>query len=419
MANKQIHELPPIDANAFRPAQDNFIVQKPGGKTSRANIGKMIDDPSVDLPGSTDWNWKWLDTPATIAPYYKIDYSLPAFSNINLGEKEENLPSSIETGYPRLLNLTYEYDAITRKPTGIPKNAKSLMCIAFLNNCDLHLIGSRGRPVVTSQRLPHTDILTYGWNSNPVETVFIVDNVSRPKDFTINQNTPDKNIQYMEPNTLSFELKYRLAKTGYVQFGGSYVLSDIVKGFGSIFSGVTEGLGQIASGNIVGGLGTISRGTYTGIDHFAQGALPNMNIGSHTIGVDIKETSFGQVLNAFYEISNVYQSGNPKSLDITNNPLTEGLSSLLSLPSDLFSSASNALGELIGKIPIIGPVIEPLLATREGFQLVLDQALMAKLLSDPSFFYDTFIERQVLVETSYINEVAGWELFYIKVLAWN
>jgi hypothetical protein len=419
MANKQIHELPPIDVKAFRPAQDNFIVQKPGGKTSRANIGKMIDDPSVDLPGSTDWNWKWLDTPATITPYHKINYSLPAFSNINLDQTEENLPSSIETGYPRLLNLSYEYDAVTRKPTGIPKNAKSLMCVAFLNNCDLHLVGSRGRPAVTSQRLRHTDVLTYGWNSNPVETVFIVDNVSRPKDFTINQNMPDKNIQYMEPNTLSFELRYRLAKTGYVQFGGSYILGDIAAGLGSIASGIYKGSKEIASGRFVSGLGTIARGAYTGADHFTLGALPTLNIGSHTIGVDIKETSLGRVLNAFSEISNVYQSGDSKSLDITNNPLTEGLSSLLSLPTDLFSSAANALGELVGKIPIIGPVIEPLLATREGFQLVLDQALMAKLLSDPGFFYDTFIKRSPLVETSYLKEVAGWELFYIKVLAWN
>lgn len=419
MANKQINELPPIDAKAFRPAQDNFIAQKPDGKTARASIGKMIDDPSVDLPGSTDWNWNWLDTPATIAPYHKIEYSFPAFSNIDLAATEEDLPSSIETGYPKLLNLSYEYDAVTRKPTGIPKTAKSLMCVAFLNNCDLNLIGSRNRPVVTSQRLRHTDILTYGWNSNPVETVFIVDNVSRPKDFTINQNTPDKNIQYMEPNTLSFELKYRLAKTGYVQFGGSYILGDLSRGFSSIVKGFAEGGKRIASGDISGGLGAIARGVYTGVDHGTLGALPNLNIAGHTIGVDVKDTALGQVLNSFSEIANVYQSEGAKSLDITNNPITEGLSSLFSLPTDLFSKASDALGELIGKIPIIGPVIEPLLSTREGFQLVLDQALMAKLLSDPGFFYDTFIDRTPIVETSYIKEIAGWELFYIKILAWN
>ena len=424
MANKQINELPPIDAKAFRPAQDNFIVQKPNGGTARASIAKMIDDPSVNLPGSTDWNWNWLDTPATIAPYHKVDYSMPAFANVDYRHDEEDLPTSSSIGYPNLSNLSYQYDAVTRKPTGIPKNAKSLMCVAFLNNCDLHLAGPRSQPVVTSQRLRHTDELTYGWNSNPVETLFIVNNISRPKNFAINQNTPNQSIQYMEPNSLSFELTFRMASTGFVQFGGSHFLGGLFSGGGGRsleapsqpnFIDRTIEIGR----QVVGGIAGVFNAAYSGVDYVAFGALPNYNYQNQAVGVDFADSALGQTINAFESINNTFLSGSVKSLDITSNPLVEGLSSLLTLPSDVFSEASDALGALVGKIPIVGPVIEPLLSTREGLQLVLDQAIMARLLNDPGFFYDTFIKRQVIVETSYKKEVAGWELFYIKILAWN
>ena len=185
MPNKQIHDLPPMDIEEFRPARDNFIVQKPNGMTTRSDIGNMIDDPSVNLPGSTNWNWNFLDKPATIVPYHKIDYGLPAFDDLPLTAQEKDIPTSSSIGYPNLKNISYEYDAITKKPTGIPKNAKSLMCVAFLSNCDLHLIGPRTTPLISSQRLPpfYTDGIggTSGWNSKPIEGIFIVDNISRQK----------------------------------------------------------------------------------------------------------------------------------------------------------------------------------------------------------------------------------------------
>jgi hypothetical protein len=417
MANKQIHELPPMGTKAFRPARDNFIAQKPGGRTVRASIAKMIDDPSVDLPGSTDWNWNWLDKPATIAPYSKVDYSMSSFSKVDYEEVEENLPNSTDIGYPNLLNLSYEYDAITRMPTGIPKNAKSLMCVAFLNNCDLHLIGSRTKPVVSSQRLPDVDRITYGWNSNPVETVFVVNNVSRPENYKINQNSGEQ-IRYMQPNKLSFELKFRLAQTGAVQFGGSYFnlqsgtptlpefnIQESASNPPIVWDSSQMG-GYIAQKNLDSQLNRNRDYIFTNINP-AESMEPE---------------PIGEFITSQEDIEDILVSKGSKVIDSLKKiygDLDALFDSVFGLPSSLFSQAVDSLADLVGKIPFVGPILAPLLGSREGFELLLDQAAMARLLSDPSFIYEYFIERTTILETPIKRQVAGWELFYIKVLAWN
>lgn len=402
MPNKQISDLPPLDSEVFRPARDNFIVQKPNGMTTRSDIGNMIDDPSVNLPGSTNWNWNFLDKPATIVPYHKIDYGLAAFNDLSPNAVESDVPTSSAIGYPSMKNVSYEYDAITRKPTGIPKNAKSLMCIAFLNNCDLYLIGPRASPLVASQKLP-----TYhGFNSLPVEGIFIVDNISRPRNSEVNQNTEGKTIEYMEPNTLSFELKFRLGDTSWVSFGGSYsIVSDFVGGLG----------------NLVGGVLDFGAGAYNAIDSVV-GFLPNASIGGTQLGVDFRDSYAGQALNELGGIvDQTYAAfgGGSKNIDAPSSDLVNKLEEIASYPTNLWKSASDTLAKGIEKIPIIGAIIAPLIGTREGMDLVRDRIEMARILNDPSLFYEYFIHRETYLETNTQKAVAGWELFYIKVIAWN
>ena len=405
MPNKQIHDLPPMDIEEFRPARDNFIVQKPNGMTTRSDIGNMIDDPSVNLPGSTNWNWNFLDKPATIVPYHKIDYGLPAFDDLPLTAQEKDIPTSSSIGYPNLKNISYEYDAITKKPTGIPKNAKSLMCVAFLSNCDLHLIGPRTTPLISSQRLPpfYTDGIggTSGWNSKPIEGIFIVDNISRPKSSNVNQNTPDKTIEYMDPNTLSFELQFRLGTSGWVSFGGSYSLSQAI-------------------GNVFQGIANIGGSIYTGIDRLT-GFLPNFNIGGAQFGVDFRDSYAGQAINAFGGlVDSAYSAlGNSKALDTSSSKTLDQMKEILNLPLDGFKKATDILAKSIEDIPIIGTVLSPLIGSRQGMDLIADRLAMAQLLNDPSFFYDHFVKREVILQYSEKRSVAGWELFYIKVIAWN
>ena len=409
MPNKQISDLPPLDSEVFRPARDNFIVQKPNGMTTRSDIGNMIDDPSINLPGSTNWNWNFLDKPATIVPYHKIDYGLPAFNDLSPNAVESDVPTSSAIGYPSMKNVSYEYDAITRKPTGIPKNAKSLMCIAFLNNCDLYLIGPRASPLVASQKLP-----TYhGFNSLPVEGIFIVDNISRPRNSEVNQNTEGKTIEYMEPNTLSFELRFRLGNTSWVSFGGSYsLLSDLKSAGASVLKTLKGGLSYA---------GNLAAQAVTGLDR-AIGFLPNGSIGGVEWGVDFRDSYAGQALNELGGIVDqtyaAFGSGS-KNIDAPSSDLVNKLKEIASYPADLFKSASDTLAKGIEKIPIIGAIIAPLIGTREGMDLVNDRIAMARILNDPRLFYEYFIHREVILETNTQKAVAGWELFYIKVIAWN
>ena len=241
MANQQIHELPDLDPERFSPAQDNFIIQKDtvpagdpnatdGGRTYRGKLSRLIADPTVNLPGSTSWKWNFLDKQqfpigATIVGYNKVNYNLKAFSDLPNDIKTEEIQTSSDIGYPKLKNISFIRD-IKGNPTGIPKTAKSLLCVAFLHNCDLYLAGARKKSLISSSKILGWDDRSFahkrsgagiveGWNAYPVEQVFTVDNITLPSE------NDSKNIVYPEENTLSFELKFRLGKAGHVRFGGS------------------------------------------------------------------------------------------------------------------------------------------------------------------------------------------------------
>ena len=120
MANQQIHELPNLDPERFSPAQDNFIIQKDtvpagdpnatdGGRTYRGKLSRLIADPTVNLPGSTSWKWNFLDKQqfpigATIVGYNKVNYNLKAFSDLPNDIKTEEIQTSSDIGYPKLIH---------------------------------------------------------------------------------------------------------------------------------------------------------------------------------------------------------------------------------------------------------------------------------------------------------------------------
>lgn len=554
MANQQIHELPSLDPERFSPAQDNFIIQKDtvpagdpnatdGGRTYRGKLSRLIADPTVNLPGSTSWKWNFLDKQqfpigATIVGYNKVNYNLKAFSDLPNDIKTEELRTSSDIGYPKLKNISFIRD-IKGNPTGIPKTAKSLLCVAFLHNCDLYLAGARKKALISSSKILGWDDRSFahkrsgagiveGWNAYPVEQVFTVDNIALPSE------SDSKNIVYPEENTLSFELRFRLGKAGHVRFGGSgsgtrqrrNIFLDTVAEIGKVFGignseqvnqptnvdasqrtnyhqmnhetleallvetqygqdlslessmfdgltmaeiGINEGGGLAgeevlsaagitmgnnitdqafmdtirANGHFDIGITTVevddkpntalsafreavtadlkeSLGdAYTVVDKIVFGLLPNIQLGDQTIGVDFLG---GQD----------YASQIGRAIIGTNG---ENLSSILSFPkteneSDKsliqkfiespYTTTGNLIGSILGEIPILGDFIAPIFTTSSGFELIRQQQLMASLIKDPSFFNEYVLHnREAILQLHQKTTIAGWELFYIKVLAWN
>lgn len=454
MSNKQIHQLPELDPERFSPAQDSFIVQKPtttdssgnvvGGTTYKANLSELIRDPSVNLPGSTNWRWNFLERPAKIVGYHKINYNMSAFTEIG-NVTEDQLPTSSDIGFPNIKNVSFTQD-IYGRPTGVPKTAKSLMCIAFLHNCDLHLWGARDKPLVSSPKRSSWDYsfikfkntgapVVGGWNADPVEQIFTIDNISLPKN-----PYSATDIEYNKPNHLSFELRFRRGDAAYVQLGGfGLSVSGIAQGIGNFgtwldstfFGGAIPGFQPISEGwatshvanpirDVAINLGeSFGKAWHTG-DVVLQGVLPNYTIGGETYGVDIfsQDTLLGQVaLNALGDtggkkLSDFFAFGG--STGGEKNAIQEFIDSP-------FTKAGNLVGSLLGKIPIAGEYLEPLFKTATGFELLRQQQLMAQLVRDPSFFNEYInrggggMKQQLVTDT----KIAGWELFYIQILAWN
>ena len=206
----------------------------------------------------------------------------------------------------------------------------------------------------------------------------------------------------MDPNTLSFELRFRLGTSGWVSFGGSYSLSQAI---GNVFQGIANVGGSI----------------YTGIDRLT-GFLPNFNIGGAQFGVDFRDSYAGQAVSSISQAigSTFNMLGGSKILDVSSsNSVVDQIKAISISEGSVFQKGAEALGKAIEKIPIIGAAISPLLVSRQGMDLIADRLAMAQLLNDPSFFYDHFVKREVILQYSEKRSVAGWELFYIKVIAWN
>ena len=207
----QIHDLPEQSSEDFSPSQDLFLVHKNSENeaqkgTYKSSFADLIDHQNIHLPGSTDWEWNFLDEPVTVVPYIKGDLGInpgsvdgfqnaldvpvwssdsrwggrwdPLLSNINFSEKSKNAQ-----GIP-----------------SIPKTAKNFLMVAFTRNCDLHLGGPKGRVLIHSPEDEYTPVLNHrlyalpngkiqslgpqpyarGWTSKAVEKMFIVNDVKYP-----------------------------------------------------------------------------------------------------------------------------------------------------------------------------------------------------------------------------------------------
>lgn len=443
MADKQIHQLPTIsEDDPFEPGRDNFVVQKKDQTTSRATIMEMINDPSVNLPGSRNWNWNWLEEPATIVNYHKINYGLPAFSEqVDKNLAEDQLPTSDDIGYPALQNIAFSQDISTGKPTNIPKTVRSLMCVAFVSNCDLYLHGPRSKAVVASERITSFDSkYRSGWNSRPVESVFVINNISFPRD---DQEMND--IKYSAKNRLSFQLRFRLGVESFVYHSSrssdpssrssdhSY-FQDPRNLDGSSFNPESMSF-MNGQGNIGGNRGVIAQGqaiyqnVKAGLSDLADGALkiitaPFTYIKDGAIAFD---NATGNLFTGTAEyLRDQYRAGKTALIGvrdtIINTVVPEKWQESVKefSISEAITGVGNYLGGLAGEyIPFVGKPIEGLLSTRTGTELSEDMQLMGELFNDAFFQMEYFLPQGTRQEVRPVTSIAGWELFYIKILAWN
>lgn len=451
MADKQIHQLPTIsEDDPFEPGRDNFVVQKKNQTTSRATIMEMINDPSVNLPGSRNWNWNWLEEPATIVNYHKINYGLPAFSEqVDKNLAEDQLPTSDDIGYPALQNIAFSQDISTGKPTNIPKTVRSLMCVAFVSNCDLYLHGPRSKAVVASERITSFDSkYRSGWNSRPVESVFVINNISFPRD---DQEMND--IRYSAKNRLSFQLRFRLGVESFVYHSsrsqrrvGAIVPAGISSGLINAQRQVEISTGQrivensFSQGNISGNRawlenkngnigGGFAQDIKAGLSDLADGALkiittPFTYIKDGAIAFD---NATGNLFTGTAEyLRDQYRAGKTALIGIgdkiINTVVPEKWQETVKefSISEAITGVGNYLGGLAGEyIPFVGKPIEGLLSTRTGTELAEDMQLMGELFNDPFFQMEYFLPQGSRLEVRPVTSIAGWELFYIKILAWN
>jgi len=449
MSNKQIHQLPTIsEDDPFEPGRDNFVVQKKNQTTSRATIMEMINDPSVNLPGSKNWNWNWLEEPATIVNYHKINYGLPAFSEqVDKNLAEDQLPTSDDIGYPALQNIAFSQDISTGKPTNIPKTVRSLMCVAFVSNCDLYLHGPRSKAVVASERITSFDSkYRSGWNSRPVESVFVINNISFPRD---NQEMND--IRYSAKNRLSFQLRFRLGVESFVYHSSRSVSNELAPFNVVARQGLTDaernalritGQGRfenlISQGNISGNRGRLTNGSTSG--GFAQGVKVGL---SDLIddALDIITTPFSYIKDGALFIDDATGNLFTGTAEYLRDQYRAGKTALIGVRdtvintvvpdkwqervkefsiSEAITGVGNYLGGLAGEyIPFVGKPIEGLLSTRTGTELSEDMQLMGELFNDPFFQMEYFLPQGSRQEVRPVTSIAGWELFYIKILAWN
>jgi hypothetical protein len=444
MADKQIHQLPTIsEDDPFEPGRDNFVVQKKDQTTSRATIMEMINDPSVNLPGSRNWNWNWLEEPATIVNYHKINYGLPAFSEqVDKNLAEDQLPTSDDIGYPALQNIAFSQDISTGKPTNIPKTVRSLMCVAFVSNCDLYLHGPRSKAVVASERITSFDSkYRSGWNSRPVESVFVINNISFPRD---NQEMND--IKYSAKNRLSFQLRFRLGVESFVYHSSRS--QRRVGGIGGAAAGMNAQqqhemstgerviVNNFNQGNIGGNRGgliaqgqAIYQNVKAGLSDLADGALkiiatPFTYIKDGAIAFD---NATGNLFTGTAEyLRDQYRAGKTALIGvrdtIINTVVPEKWQESVKefSISEAITGVGNYLGGLAGEyIPFVGKPIEGLLSTRTGTELSEDMQLMSELFNDAFFQMEYFLPQGTRQEVRPVTSIAGWELFYIKILAWN
>lgn len=228
MSNKQIHELQELDPEDFEPGKDKFIVQRndPADKsTYSSTITDMINNGSAELPGSTDWQWNFLDEPATILGF-QSGGSVPERSGKPIN------PSKI---YFNDINVSKD---INGKKTGIPQTAQNFLCVVCSRNVSFSFLAPRGEIAqygpagldngyvqISRDRARAAGYGTLGaFVSNDlhqpiIEQIFVVENISWPQNNKVNV-TSSEEPSYREAGKIHCAIQPRGMSMGDVGYHG-------------------------------------------------------------------------------------------------------------------------------------------------------------------------------------------------------
>jgi hypothetical protein len=201
MSNKQIHELQELSPEDFEPGKDKFIVQRNDSadkSTYSSTITEMINNGSAELPGSTDWEWKFLDEPATIVGFQ---------SGGSVPERSATIftPDKV---YFNDINVSKD---INGKDTGVPPTAQNFLCVVCSRNLSFSFLAPRGEiaqygPAGLENGYTYMDRNTaraagYGTlgafvatdlNQPVIEQIFVVENISWPQNNKVNVTSSEE-----------------------------------------------------------------------------------------------------------------------------------------------------------------------------------------------------------------------------------
>lgn len=236
----QIHELPELAAEHFLPEKTNLLIHKNSSNeinkgTYRSTFADLIDHQNILLPGSTNWEWNFLEKPVEVIPYTK--------GLLGLGGDVQGFDNALDvpvwsndSRWGNTWNNQFDNINFSEASNGsIPKSAKNFLMAAFVRNCDLYLGGPKGRLLVHSPEDTNTGVASAGiyrmpdnsfkalgpqpfqrgWSSKAIEKLFIVNNVKYP---TYNQQYPSfTNADYVSPsgealnlNNHSFTVRFKV-----------------------------------------------------------------------------------------------------------------------------------------------------------------------------------------------------------------
>ena len=222
MSNKQINELDQLDHQTYRPAEDNLIIQQKDGQTFRGNMQDVINTQATDLPGSIGWDWNFLDTPQDLVGYMFWDPDSTKIEDRTanspvIARRTNSSHSDWGNDFRGLQNINWTKN-INGESTGIPKSAKTLLCSAALNNCDLYAQFPQDEIFVMGQTTSFGsgNPQSYVWGfvnksrvGNVTEGVFSIDTKPKPSNLNVKQD--------LEFNSypLSFRLGFGTARASY------------------------------------------------------------------------------------------------------------------------------------------------------------------------------------------------------------
>ena len=219
MTDKQINELPILNAEDFEPGLDKFLVQRQSAYnkgTYSSTFANMITKGSAELPGTTDWEWNFLRHPRAIVGY-------------QYGPTKKYDGSTGATQPFGSRTISFEAD-VTRdifgNETGIPATAQNFLCVACVRNANLSFWAPRNKIVIAAPATKSNGLFDNaylpgegiglnatlyrdsGFDGPIMETIFAAENISFPRDNKINISNGAQ-PQYREAGKLYFELTTR------------------------------------------------------------------------------------------------------------------------------------------------------------------------------------------------------------------